>query len=277
MIENAESESTERGVELWRCAISTALKIPHVAIDRTEFLKRELSPYIGEENLDRVESSRPWELVGDEVLEKIAKTCIRRATIHASAKSFVAGLPGGIGLVGTIPLDMLQYFYHTIRLSQKISYLYGFQNLVDEKGNISDSAVDLLSVYLGVNLGLNVAGQALEVVVKQLARTAPEKIAAKSLSKTFFHPLVKKMAPHLGVKMTKQLFGKGAGKVLPVLGGILSGGLTAFSVQRGGRNLLKAMKEQKEAFMKEDAVRLLPPTGASGKAEAVGESDNPAG
>ncbi len=277
MIENAEAESSKRGVELWNDAVSTALKIPHVAIDRTEFLKRELSPYIGEGDLDKVESSRPWELVGDEVLEKIAKSCIRSATLHASAKSFVAGLPGGIGLVGTIPLDMLQYFYHTIRLSQKISYLYGFPNLVDEKGNISDSAVDLLSVYLGVNLGVNVAGQAIEVVVKQLSKTAPAKVAAKSLTKSFFYPLVKKMAPHLGVKMTKQLWGKGVGKVLPVLGGVLSGGLTAYSIHGGGKKLLEKMKGQKEIFMREDAKRLPAPAQVPEKAEVVVESDESAG
>ena len=241
----------ENGIALWNNVLATTLKIPHVAVDRTAFLKKELAVYVDENKLEDVESKRPWDLVSDKVLEKIAKSCINSTTFKASGASFVAGLPGGIALAASIPADMVQYYYHTIVLAQKISYLYGFPNLVDEDGNIADSAVDLLTLYLGVTLGAGIAGQGLEMVAKHLAKTAPSKIAAKALTKTFYYPIVKKLAPWFGVQMTKQTFGKSIGKIIPVLGGLISGGLTFASFKIGGNRLLKEMKSRKELFVKE--------------------------
>lgn len=38
--------------------------------------------------------------------------------------------------------------------------------------------------------------------------------------------MVKKIASWLGIKLTKDGVGKAAGKIVPILGGIVSGGLT---------------------------------------------------
>ena len=242
---------SEKGIALWNNVLSTTLRIPHVAVDRTDFLKKELAAYVNEEKLAQIQSLRPWNLVSDDVLEKIAVSCINSTTFMASGASFVAGLPGGFAMAATIPADMVQYYYHTVVLAQKISYLYGFPNLVDENGDISDSAVDLLTVYLGVTMGAGAASQGLEMVAKQLAKTAPSKIAAKALTKTFYYPIIKKLAPWFGVKMTKQTFAKGVGKAIPLLGGLISGGLTFASFKIGGNRLLKEMKIRKALFGQE--------------------------
>ncbi len=239
---------TENGLTMWNKVLSTTLKMPYVAVDRTLFLKRELAPYVNQKQLEQIQDVRPSDLVSDKILEKIAKSCINSTTFVASGTSFVAGLPGGIAMAVSIPADLAQHYYHIVVLAQKISYLYGFPNLVDENGVISDSAVDLLTVYLGVTLGAGAASQGLEVVAKQLAKSAPSKIASMALTKTFYYPIIKKIAPWFGAKMTKQVFGKGVGKIIPILGGVISGGLTLASFKIGGNRLLKEMKTRKALF-----------------------------
>lgn len=239
---------TENGLTMWNKVLSTTLKMPYVAVDRTLFLKKELAPYVNQKQLEQIQNVRPSDLVSDKILEKIAKSCINSTTFVASGTSFVAGLPGGIAMAVSIPADLAQYYYHTVVLAQKISYLYGFPNLVDENGKITDSAVDLLTVYLGVTLGAGAASQGLEVAAKQLAKFAPSKIASKALTKTSFYPIVKNIAKWFGVNMTKQSFGKSVGKIIPVLGGIISGGVTFASFKIGGNRLLKEMKMRKALF-----------------------------
>lgn len=239
---------TENGLTMWNKVLSTTLKMPYVAVDRTLFLKKELAPYVNQKQLEQIQNVRPSDLVSDKILEKIAKSCINSTTFVASGTSFVAGLPGGIAMAVSIPADLAQYYYHTVVLAQKISYLYGFPNLVDENGKITDSVVDLLTVYLGVTLGAGAASQGLEVAAKQLAKFAPSKIASKALTKTSFYPIVKNIAKWFGVNMTKQSFGKSVGKIIPVLGGIISGGVTFASFKIGGNRLLKEMKMRKALF-----------------------------
>ena len=40
------------------------------------------------------------------------------------------------------------------------------------------------------------------------------------------YPVVKKVATLLGFQMTKQIFARGVAKVVPIVGGVASGGLT---------------------------------------------------
>ena len=59
-----------------------------------------------------------------------------------------------------------------------------------------------------------------------MAPTLCKKIAAKPLTKGFIYPIVKKVATMVGAKMTKDIFAKGVSKIVPVIGGVASGGLT---------------------------------------------------
>ena len=257
----------ENEIAIWNNILATTLKIPHVAVDRTAFLKKELAIYVDEKKLEDIGLKKPWDLVDEKVLDRIAKSCINSTTFKASGASFIAGVPGGFALAASIPADMVQYYYHTIVLAQKISYLYGFPNLVDEEENISDSAIDLLTIYIGVTMGAGAACQGLEMVAKQLAKTAPSRIAAQTLTKTFYFPIVKKIVKWItGKTLTKQAFGKGVGKIIPVLGGFISGGLTFASFKIGGNRLMKEMKSRKELFVKGE-----PNKNADGIAESYTE------
>jgi uncharacterized protein (DUF697 family) len=51
------------------------------------------------------------------------------------------------------------------------------------------------------------------------------------------HPIIKKIAAAIGIKVTKETFAKGVAKVVPVLGGAVSGTLTYASMKKMGDRL----------------------------------------
>ena len=55
---------------------------------------------------------------------------------------------------------------------------------------------------------------------------ASKKLASKALTKGMIYPIVKKVSKAIGVKMTKEIFAKGVSKVIPIVGGVVSGGIT---------------------------------------------------
>jgi hypothetical protein len=48
----------------------------------------------------------------------------------------------------------------------------------------------------------------------------------QALTKGTIYPIVHKIASAIGVKMTKAVFTKGVGKIIPVVGAVASGGIT---------------------------------------------------
>ena len=51
------------------------------------------------------------------------------------------------------------------------------------------------------------------------------------------------MAKWIGIKLTKESFAKGLGKVVPFLGGVISGGLTYATFKPGAKKLKKTLHE----------------------------------
>ena len=59
-----------------------------------------------------------------------------------------------------------------------------------------------------------------------------------------YYPVVKQVAKWIGFKMTKDTFGRGVGKAIPILGGVLSGAITAFSFKPMAEKLQKHLREE---------------------------------
>ena len=75
--------------------------------------------------------------------------------------------------------------------------------------------------------GVSVANKAIGKLFGEVAmKSVAKKVAAKALTKTWYYPLVKKIAALLGQRIVKETFAKGVSKAVPVLGAALSGGLT---------------------------------------------------
>lgn len=235
-------------------ALTTSLKIPGVKVDRTSFLIKELSNHVPEEKINQVVKSNTIEAGIDlNLLDKIAKNLISKRTNQTAGASFLAGLPGGLAMAATIPADTLQFLGVALRIAQELAYLYGYEDLWKDDNIDNERVKNELTLFLGAMFGVGGATTALRVISTNVAKQALKKIPQKALTKTIYYPIIKKIAATMSVKMTKDTFAKGASKAIPIIGGIVSGGLTYMSMKPMGNRLKDALASSiNENYTEED-------------------------
>lgn len=205
-----------------------ASQLPGVHIDRKTYLTSALGPHFSPEIIaTAIDTSPAAAGITPEQLNTIADGAIRFETTKVTALSAVSGIPGGLAMVGTIPADLTQYFAHILRIAQKLAFLYGWENIFeDDEKEIDDDTKNLLILFIGVMFGVNGATDAVSKVATRAAEVAAKKIPQKALTQGTIYPVVKKIAGLVGVKMTKDAFGKSISKAIPVIGAVVSGGMT---------------------------------------------------
>lgn len=223
--------------------LKAAMNLPGVQIKRSDFLRKELSLYFKKDVVDLAIDGSPAKAgITTNQLEKIAKACIAYETNKVSAISAVAGFPGGLAMLGTVPADVAQYFGHIIRILQKLVYLYGWREMYNEDGDFDDETVDQLTLFIGVMFGVNAANATVTKMAQSAALKTEKSLAAKPLTKGVIYPIVKKVARILGYNITKETFAKGVSKIIPVIGGGISGGLTYITFKPLTIRLMKYLK-----------------------------------
>ena len=218
------------------------LNLPIVRVDRPTFLKKELKPYYPEDVIETAIAYSPaYAGIPKDFIDKAAKDVINYETTKVTALSFAAGLPGGFAMAGTIPADLTQYFTFILRVLQKLAYLYSFPEFDLNEDNLTEDTLNQLLVFLGVMWGVQGANAGLKMVAETLARKLANDLPKKALTKTALYPIVKKIAGVIGVNMTKQTFAKGASKVVPVISGVISGGLSYSTFKPSAKRLQKSL------------------------------------
>lgn len=225
--------------------ISTAVQIQGVKVNRDKFLAEQFAGV--DTNVQDIITLGPVEAgVSREDISNMANKLIIKRTSQSSIASFAAGIPGGLAMAATIPADVMQFFGMALKLAQELSYMYGAQDLwVD--GKIDDERVkSQLIMYCGVMFGVSGAVSGVRVLSTQIAKTTLKKLPQKALTKTFWYPIVKQFGKVIGVKVTKSTVAKGVSKAIPVIGGVISGGLNFASMLPMAKRLYSAL--DKAAF-----------------------------
>ena len=121
---------------------------------------------------------------------------------------------------------------HTFKEDCKISvWLCQIAKNLWYDGKIDDDKVkNQLILYCGVMFGVSGAVSGVRVLSTQLSKTALKKIPQKALTKTFWYPILKKIANFIGISLTKKTFAQGVSKAVPVIGGFISGGINFASM-----------------------------------------------
>ncbi|WP_051454299.1 EcsC family protein [Ruminococcus albus] len=225
-----------------RVIVEKALELPGVRINREEYLRREFSKDKYKKILDDIIKQGPIKAgIKHDDLEKHAKKSINLETTKATTLSFLSGLPGGVAMVGTIPADIVQFYGHVLRVIQKLMYLYGWYDINTDE--MDDGITNIIIIFLGVMNGVEAAQQALKQLCVAITEKTTSSIAAKALTRAALYPVAKKVSAQMSVKMVNQAAAKGAAKVVPVIGGIVSGGLTILTFKPMSHRLLKELKE----------------------------------
>jgi hypothetical protein len=219
-----QEKSMEQEVTLWNRVLRTTLEIPGVAVDRETFLRKELRIYYKADELNSIISGNS--VIGRKYRERIAKGCIKYHLSRACQLSVLAGLPGGWWMLGTIPADISQYYAQTLILIQKMLYLYGWDDLRDGSGELSDEALNIITIWVGVMLGCSAAVDMVKKILAQVASQASKRIPQKAFGHAAWYIASKSVAKWIGISLTKKSTAQIASKAIPLLGGITSGALT---------------------------------------------------
>ena len=225
----------------WDKVMNLALSMPMVKVDRNTFLMNEFSMY---DNADQLRDKRPIDLFDAEAIERAARGVINSHLTKATVTSTAAGIPGGLAMAATMPADIAQYYWHVLVVAQKLGYLYGWPDLLDDKGQITEGTRNVLTLFVGVMFGAQAASKLVGEIAKRVSLQAAKRLPQQALTKTIYYPVIKQVAKWIGVKMTKDTFGKGVGKAIPILGGVLSGAITAFSFKPMAEKLQKHLREE---------------------------------
>lgn len=151
--------------------------------------------------------------------------------MKSSSISFASGLPGGIAIAATIPTDMAQFYGYSLKLAQEISYVYGYQNIWANQDELTEDAKNTLILYWGIMFGVSSAGSTIRILSNKLASQALKQLPNKTLTKHLYFTILKKVLAIFGTKLTKATFAKGVSKVIPVVGGVLSGSMNYMTLK----------------------------------------------
>lgn len=212
--------------------IILATKTPGVHISRASFLQKELFKNHPQDVIDRAIATTPAQAgISSEEIARIADEAIAFERNCVSGISAALGAPGGWAMAATIPADIIQYYGYTLRATQKLLYLYGFPEIsTDEEGLFLDSeTLNTIILCLGVMNGVAGANNAIKGIAKALAVGVEKKLLSTALTKGTFYPFVKSVLKWFGVKLTKSVFAGFFKKTIPLVGGVIGGGLTFLS------------------------------------------------
>ena len=212
--------------------IIMGLRIPGIRIKRVDFLHRELQRYYPESTiLDAINYTPAHAHISKKDIDHIANEVIQYERNCVSGISAALGIPGGVAIAATIPADIAQYYGYMLRAAQKLMYLYGFPEIdTSEKTSQFDSeTINILTLCLGVMYGVAGANKALTTLANGLAAGVEKQLLKTALTKGTIYPIVKSIAKFFNVRMTKEVFAGFFKKAIPVVGGVVGGGITYLS------------------------------------------------
>ena len=250
---------------IWNKIMSSALKLPGVAVDREKFLRSTLKDYCQESHINAAVERGTAGVVPDIILDKLAADCIKSHAKKVTLLSAAMGMPGGWATLGTVPTDIAQFYYHVFVVGQKLAYIYGFPDMRDESGHLSKNATQLLTLFVGVMTGVAIATKALQELGEVLKRQIIKKLPEYALSNSALQIAVRKIAKKIGMEISKSSVTEGMMKVVPILSGAISGVLT-----------YKTFKPQaKRLSMNLRRTMLLPQHSSAGKTVEVNYQELP--
>lgn len=212
--------------------IIKSLKLPGIKIDRANFLQKQFEKLYPQETINIAINENPMTAnIPLSVIDKLANNSIKFERNCVSGISAVLGAPGGWTMLATIPADIAQYYGYMLRAMQKLLYLYGFPQIDLEKtgAKFDDATMNTLILCFGVMYGVAGANTAIRSMAKGLGIGVKKQLVNTALTKGAFYPIVKKVMKWFGVNLTKKVFAKFWGNVIPLAGSVIGGGITYLS------------------------------------------------
>lgn len=233
----SKSEKTNLTVEK---LFSYVMEVPGIKVNRIQFLKNNFG------NRQELLNCRPIDIFPPEILDKRAKQVRKLHTSTATMASLVAGIPGGWAMLPAGFADIIQYYANSLILMQKLGYIYGWPDLQDANGNFSEETINIMLLYLGVSNGVGAANKFIQEAGEAVGKRAAKYIVNNPVTKDLWYQVLKKLLDFFGKKLTKEGAAQIAKKAVPILGAVISGGLTLTTFSIENKRLQKNLKKEQE-------------------------------
>ena len=232
--------------------VKTVVKVPGMKVDRENFLRKEFRKYCSEEQINNAVLTSPQKAnVDTHVINKIANSCISNETWLTSGVSFVAGIPGGWAMAGTIPADLAQYFGHIIIIAQKLAYIYGWPQLFEDTNSINEefdsASSSILLLFTGVMFGVEASNNILKTLSQSLAKSKLGRDIIRNIAQQAFYKPLQEILKQIGLKFNQKIMKQFLAKALPLAGAFISGGITYVSFRPMCEKLREALAQCPQA------------------------------
>lgn len=223
--------------------LAQAIRLPGTGVSRAGYLAEVIGRKHSRLVQTAIDTTPARAGLSPREIEKIAKKSLGKDGRRTTALSFAAGIPGGVAGAVTIPADLVQFYGYLIRAIQKLTYLYGWRDLVHVDASQTDVATaSVLVIMLGVMAGVQKADDALARLARLRASGADDARLRSALAARGMQAEVNQVSEELTRRMAKRLTGQVAGKAIPVVGGVVSGFITGSGFDEMSRRLLKELK-----------------------------------
>lgn len=203
--------------------------MPGFKVNRDSFLVDILKKKgFNNNNINKALEGSILEVLTLSEIEEIANNRIFIQRSKVTAFSATLGIPGGAAMFASAPADVVQFFYCSGILSQELAYLYGFDDLWNPTNNNLEGK-DAIILFIGTMLGVGAASQIVKELTTRLAEHVPKQLMKKALSKNLIYKSTKEVLKFVGVKVTKNKFTECIGKAIPIVGAVISGGITYYT------------------------------------------------
>lgn len=231
--------------ETWIKFLNGILKMPGAKIDRTTFLHKTFSG-LSQDDLNVCINESPIKVVDTCILDAKAISIINSHTAKVTAISTASGIPGGLAMAATIPADLANYYYHIVTVGQKLGYLYGFPDMVEPRGNLTEDGEIILTAFIGVMNKVEMANELIKKLAVELSKRFSEETAARItgnfLSKQIVAQGVEIVAKKLGTQITSKTACRSITKAIPFVSGLICGGITYATFKPQAKHLHQSIK-----------------------------------
>ena len=253
--ENVAKKTDEELYDVAINMIGSVAKLPVIRVDREAFLRQQ---FAGSEYLDEILQHGPQHVYTVESLHRKAGGVMKKSTNQTTRAAFVAGIPGAPAAVAAGGADVAQYFGFAINLAQKIAYLFGEDDLFTDESELNEGAKVRVLAYLGVMLGASGSAMLVGKLAREVGKNMGKKITQQALTKTTWYPLLKKIGAMVGKRVVKESIGKAVTKVMPIVGGAISGVITYATFKPMGGRLADVLIRNLNGDFDETGMELRP-------------------
>lgn len=204
----------------WEQVLTKVLDNDVARVDRNQFLSATLKPFCTSDDLSKIAFVRPESFIEPQLLDHLSKEEVSKHLTRASLISGGAGLMGATTMWLSVPADTVQFVANLVIMSQKLAYLYGWDDFFFHN-KPTEETYARLALILGYGAGVREVKDVLLGIARDSMPNLNETMTHEQFNRN--HPLVRKAVSALTGQLTRTLVSGAAAKVIPLVGAATSG------------------------------------------------------